>query len=44
MTNTVTAKIAVADAPFSIDKPYEYIVPESMQFSAVPGVRVSVPF
>ena len=44
MTNTVTAKIAVADAPFSIDKPYEYIVPESMQFAAVPGVRVSVPF
>lgn len=36
------AKIAVAAANFAIDKPYSYVVPDSMTVS--PGVRVRVPF
>ncbi len=36
------AKIAVSAAPFAIDKPYSYWVPEHL--SLVPGMRVSVPF
>ncbi len=37
-------KVAVAAAPYVIDKPYDYLVPEAMLRSAVPGVRVTVPF
>ncbi len=36
------AKIAVSAAPFAIDKPYSYFVPEGI--SLAPGMRVSVPF
>ena len=36
------AKIAVASATFAIDKPYSYLVPESMALS--PGQRVLLPF
>ena len=36
------AKIAVAAAPFAIDKPYSYRVPGAM--ALVPGMRVMVPF
>ena len=36
------AKIAVAAAPFAIDKPYSYRIPEEMNL--VPGMRVMVPF
>ena len=36
-------KVAVSAAPYSIDKPYSYLVPESLA-AAVPGVRVMVPF
>ena len=38
------AKVAVSAAPYSIDKPYSYLVPESLAAAAVPGVRVMVPF
>ena len=37
-------KVAVSAAPYSIDKPYSYLVPESLAAAAVPGVRVMVPF
>ena len=36
------AKIAVSAANFAIDKPYSYLIPESMQLQ--PGQRVMVPF
>ena len=38
----LTAKIAVAAAVCSIDKPYSYKIPESLTVS--PGMRVLVPF
>ena len=44
MEAAVICKVAVAAAPYVIDKPYDYLVPEAMQRSAVPGVRVTVPF
>lgn len=37
-------KVAVSAAPYSIDKPYSYLVPESLAAAAVPGVRVMLPF
>lgn len=37
-------KVAVSAAPYSIDKPYSYLVPESLAAAAIPGVRVMVPF
>ena len=37
-------KVAVSAAPYSIDKPYSYLVPESLAAAAVPGVRGMVPF
>ena len=37
-------KGAGSAAPYSIDKPYSYLVPESLAAAAVPGVRVMVPF
>ena len=40
----LVAKIAVAAAPYWIDKPYEYRIPESMKEQALPGARVYVPF
>ncbi|MBQ4564758.1 MAG: primosomal protein N' [Oscillospiraceae bacterium] len=36
------AKIAVSAAIFAIDKPYDYLIPESMRLQ--PGQRVLVPF
>jgi len=38
------ARIAVSSAIYSIDKPYDYLVPEALADKAVPGVRVLVPF
>ena len=38
------AKIAVSAATYWIDKPYDYLIPESLREQAVPGVRVSIPF
>ena len=36
------AKIAVSAAPFAIDKPYSYSIPQGMK--PVAGIRVTVPF
>ena len=44
METAVIVKIAVSAAPYSIDKPYDYLVPEELLDTAVPGVRVLVPF
>ena len=38
------AKIAVAAAIPSIDKPYDYAVPDALAEKCVPGVRCTVPF
>ena len=37
-------KVAVSAAPYSIDKPYDYLVPAQWAETALPGVRVVVPF
>ena len=44
MEGAEIAKVAVAAAPYSIDKPYDYLIPETMLDRARPGVRVTVPF
>lgn len=44
METAEIVKVAVSAAPYSIDKPYDYIVPKELQEAAVPGVRVLVPF
>ena len=38
------AKIAVSAATYSIDKPYDYQIPETFEQYAAPGMRVLVPF
>jgi len=38
------AKIAVSSATYSIDKPYDYLIPEHLIDQAKPGMRVIVPF
>ena len=38
------ARIVVAAAPYSIDKPYDYLIPQSLRNKICPGVRVTVPF
>lgn len=38
------AKVAVSAATYQIDKPYDYIVPEDLAASLMPGMRVLVPF
>ena len=38
------AKIAVSAATYSIDRPYDYLVPEELAGSVSVGTRVSVPF
>ena len=44
METAVIVKVAVSAAPYSIDKPYSYLVPDALAAAAVPGVRVMVPF
>ena len=44
METAVIVKVAVSAAPYPIDKPYDYLVPEPLLEKAVPGVRVTVPF
>ncbi|WP_312281704.1 primosomal protein N' [Oscillibacter sp.] len=44
MERSEIAKVAVSAATFSIDRPYDYLIPQSMLEKARPGVRVSVPF
>ncbi len=38
------AYVAVEAATYAIDKPYEYLIPNSLIDKIVPGVRVRVPF
>ena len=38
------AKIVVAAAVYAIDKPYDYLIPDTLLESCVPGVRMVVPF
>ncbi len=44
MSEKRIAKIAVSAANYSLDKPYDYLIPDSMADSVVPGMRVTVPF
>ena len=44
MENIIIARLAVSAATYAIDKPYDYIVPESLISKVSPGVRVSIPF
>lgn len=44
MPEKCIAKIAVAAAIYSLDKPYDYLIPESMRGTLCPGMRVMVPF
>ncbi|MEG1240508.1 MAG: primosomal protein N' [Oscillospiraceae bacterium] len=44
MNEIPTAKIALAAAPYAIDKPYDYALPPELAERAQPGMRVIVPF
>lgn len=44
MEGVLTAKVALAEAAYAIDKPYDYAVPPALCGGAAPGVRVMVPF
>ena len=44
MSENRIAKIAVSAANYSLDKPYDYLIPASMADSVGPGMRVTVPF
>lgn len=44
METVLAAKVAVSAAPYFIDQPYDYLIPQSLAESVVPGVRVTVPF
>ena len=41
---TLVARVAVAAAVYSIDRPYDYTVPAALEELVVPGARVLVPF
>jgi primosomal protein N' len=38
------SKGCVASVPYSVDRPYDYIVPEGLAEDAIPGKRVMLPF
>ena len=44
MEHVDIARVVVAAAPYSIDKPYDYLVPEPLAEKVRAGVRVTVPF
>ncbi len=44
MAEAKVAKIAVAAATYWLDKPYDYLIPESLRGLLKPGMRVTVPF
>ena len=44
METAEIVKVAVSAAPYSIDRPYDYLIPPDLTERAVPGVRVTVPF
>lgn len=40
----MTAKVAVSAATYAIDRPYDYLLPQELQETARPGMRVLIPF
>ena len=44
MGNKWIAKVAVASVPYPVDRPYDYLVPESLADQVAPGKRVMLPF
>ena len=42
METAEIVKIAVSAAPYSIDKPYDYLVPDALLEAALPGVSVDL--
>lgn len=44
MDKRKVARVAVASAIYTIDRPYSYLIPDELAESARPGVRVNVPF
>ncbi|MCL2343884.1 MAG: primosomal protein N' [Firmicutes bacterium] len=44
MEKSYIAKVAVSAAPYWVDRPFDYSVPENLLEECVPGVRVVVPF
>ncbi len=44
MSEVVTAQVALSDAIYAIDKPYDYLVPDALADTLLPGMRVIVPF
>ncbi len=44
MSENRIAKIAVSAANYSLDKPYDYLIPDSLADRVIPGMRVTVPF
>ncbi|MCI8497554.1 MAG: primosomal protein N' [Clostridiales bacterium] len=44
MNPTLVAQIAVEQTAFSFDKPYDYLIPETLRDKVQPGCRVMVPF
>lgn len=44
MEQALVARVAVSAATYTIDKPYDYLIPEPLARRVQPGVRVTVPF
>ena len=44
MEQVRVARVAVSAATYTIDKPYDYLIPEPLAERVKPGVRVTVPF
>lgn len=44
METAEIAKVAVAAVPYSIDKPYDYLIPDWLLDKATVGTRVMIPF
>ena len=44
MEHVDIARVVVAAAPYSIDKPYDYLIPDPLLSMVSPGVRVTIPF
>lgn len=44
MQTDILCHVAVSSATYAIDKPYTYLIPESLADRAKPGMRVVVPF
>lgn len=44
MKTAIAAAVAVENTAYDFDKPFHYLIPDELKDSAVPGVRVIVPF